>query len=36
MSLIDISNVSFTYEGSREPVFEGVNLRLDTDRKSVV
>lgn len=30
MSLIDISNVSFTYEGSARPVFEGVNLQLDT------
>ncbi len=33
MSMINISNLSFTYEGSSEAVFENVNLRLDTDWK---
>jgi len=31
MSMIDISNLSFAYEGSGEAVFDRVNLRLDTD-----
>ncbi len=31
MSLINISNLSFSYEGSSEPVFSNVSLRLDTD-----
>lgn len=31
MSLIQISNLSFEYEGGTEPVFEHVTLNLDTD-----
>lgn len=31
MSMINISNLSFTYDGSSEAVFENVSLRLDTD-----
>lgn len=31
MSLIDIANLTFGYEGSAENIFENVNLRLDTD-----
>ena len=31
MALIEISHVSFTYEGSSEPVFEDLSLQLDTD-----
>lgn len=31
MAWIDISDLSFTYEGSAEPVFEHLNIRLDTD-----
>lgn len=31
MSLIEIHHLSFTYENSCEPVFQGVDLRLDTD-----
>lgn len=31
MSLIQISNLSFVYEGSPEPVFDHVTLSLDTD-----
>lgn len=31
MSWIDISDLSFAYEGSVEPVFEHLNVRLDTD-----
>ena len=33
MSFIDIKNLSFTYENSYTPVFENLNLRLDTDWK---
>ncbi len=33
MSMISISNLSFTYDGSSEAVFDNVNLRLDTDWK---
>lgn len=31
MSWIDISDLSFTYEGSAEPVFEHLSIRLDTE-----
>lgn len=31
MSLIQISGLSFAYEGSPEPVFDHVTLSLDTD-----
>ena len=31
MALIEISHLSFTYEGSFEPVFEDLSLQLDTD-----
>jgi len=31
MSLIELSDLSFTYEGSSDPVFEQVSCRLDTD-----
>ena len=30
MSLIQVSNLSFTYDGSFQPVFENVNMQLDT------
>ena len=30
MSLIQVSNLSFTYDGSFQPVFENVSLQLDT------
>ena len=30
MSWIDISDLSFTYDGSAEPVFEHLSIRLDT------
>jgi lincosamide and streptogramin A transport system ATP-binding/permease protein len=33
MSLIQIDNLSFTYEGSYDAVFEKVSLRIDTDWK---
>ena len=33
MSMINISDLTFSYEGSSENVFENVNLRLDTDWK---
>lgn len=33
MSMIDVSNISFTYEGSYVPVFEEVSFRIDTDWK---
>lgn len=33
MSLIDIRNLSFTYEGGYTPVFENVSFRIDTDWK---
>ncbi len=33
MSLIQISNLTFSYEGSPDPVFEDVTLRLDTGWK---
>lgn len=31
MSLIQLSDLSFTYEGSLEPIFDHVTLSLDTD-----
>ena len=33
MSLINISGLTFSYEGSSENVFENVNIQLDTDWK---
>ncbi len=33
MSLIQINNLSFTYEGSFDPVFENVTFQIDTDWK---
>lgn len=33
MSLIQIRNLSFTYEGSSDPVFENVTFQIDTDWK---
>lgn len=33
MSLIEISDLTFSYEGSPQPVFEGLTLHLDTDGK---
>ena len=31
MSLIDVRNLSFSYEGSAETVFENVSFQLDTN-----
>ena len=31
MALIEIQNLTFTYPGSFEPVFEDLSLQLDTD-----
>ena len=33
MSLIQINQLSFTYEGSFDPVFENVTFQIDTDWK---
>ncbi len=33
MSVIQINNLSFTYEGSFDPVFENVTFQIDTDWK---
>ena len=33
MSIIQINNLSFTYEGSFDPVFEHVSFQIDTDWK---
>ena len=33
MSLIQINNLSFTYEGSFDPVFENVTFQIDTNWK---
>lgn len=33
MSLIQVTDLSFTYEGSRNPVFEHVSFQIDTDWK---
>ncbi len=33
MSLIDICNLTFAYEGSYDNIFEGVNLQIDTNWK---
>lgn len=36
MSLIQIDNLTFTYEGNTEPVFDGLSVQLDTDWKTGV
>lgn len=33
MSFIQVENLTFSYDGSAETVFDGVDLRLDTDWK---
>lgn len=33
MSLIQVSNLTFTYEGSFDPIFENVSFQIDTDWK---
>ena len=33
MSQINVSNLTFTYEGSFEPVFENVSFSIDTNWK---
>lgn len=33
MSLINIQNLSFTYDGSYDPIFEDVSFQMDTDWK---
>ncbi|MFB0920870.1 MAG: ATP-binding cassette domain-containing protein, partial [Oscillospiraceae bacterium] len=33
MSMIDVKNLSFAYEGSYDNIFENVNFRIDTDWK---
>ncbi len=33
MSLIQINHLSFTYEGSFDPVFENMSFQIDTDWK---
>ena len=33
MSIIQINNLSFTYDGSFDPVFENVSFQIDTDWK---
>ena len=33
MSLIQVSHLTFCYEGSYDPVFENVSFELDTDWK---
>ncbi|MCR4813715.1 MAG: ATP-binding cassette domain-containing protein [Lachnospiraceae bacterium] len=33
MALIQVSNLSFTYEGSSDPIFEDVSFQIDTDWK---
>jgi lincosamide and streptogramin A transport system ATP-binding/permease protein len=33
MSLINVSNLTFAYEGSYDPIFENVNFQIDTDWK---
>lgn len=33
MSMIDVTNLNFTYEGSYDPVFENLSLKMDTDWK---
>ncbi len=33
MSLINISNLTFAYEGSYDPIFENVSFQMDTDWK---
>lgn len=31
MSILEINNLSFSYDGGTTPVFEHVSFRLDTD-----
>lgn len=33
MSLINVTNLSFVYDGSYDNIFENVNFIIDTDRK---
>ena len=33
MAMIDVVNLSFSYEGSFEEVFKNVSFRIDTDWK---
>ena len=33
MSMIQVSHLTFCYEGGMEPVFEDVSFRIDTDWK---
>ena len=33
MSLIQVTDLSFSYEGSPDPVFEHVSFQIDTDWK---
>ena len=33
MSMIQVKNLTFSYEGSPEPVFEDVSFCIDTDWK---
>ena len=33
MSLIQVKNLSFTYEDSFDPVFENISFQIDTDCK---
>ncbi len=33
MSMIQVQNLTFSYPGSFDPIFEGVNFQLDTDWK---
>ena len=33
MSMIDVVNLSFSYEGNYEEIFQNVSFRIDTDWK---
>lgn len=33
MSLINVTNLTFAYEGSYDNIFENVNFQIDTDWK---
>ena len=33
MSMIDVQNLSFAYEGSYDTIFDNVSFRIDTDWK---
>lgn len=33
MSLIQVSNLTFSYDGSYEPIFENVSFQMDTNWK---